>query len=236
MRFDIVTLFPQMIEGPLSESIVGRARKQGILELGFVSPRDFTEDKHRSVDDRPYGGGPGMVMMAEPLYQAIESVRRPDSLVVMLGPKGPRFSQSTAKMLSDRPHVIMLCGHYEGVDARIDKYVDMEISLGDFIMTGGEPAAVAVIDATTRLLPGVFVKDNVPDTESFSGNLLEAPHYTRPAVWRGMSVPDVLLGGNHSQVDKWREAEALAITKKRRPDLLNNMLEDNNNATRSGRT
>ncbi|MDD4003685.1 MAG: tRNA (guanosine(37)-N1)-methyltransferase TrmD [Elusimicrobiaceae bacterium] len=234
MRFDVVTLFRAMVDGPLSESIVGRSRKQGILELGFVDPRDFTTDRHRSVDDRPYGGGPGMVMLAEPLYQAIASVKREDSLVVMLGPKGERFTQNTARTLSGRPHVILLCGHYEGVDARIDRYVDMELSLGDFIMTGGEPAAVAVIDATTRLLPGVFVKDNVPDTESFSGNLLEAPHYTRPAVWRGMSVPDVLLGGNHGEVDKWRDQESLALTRSRRPDLLKTMLEDNN-ATRTGR-
>lgn len=235
MRFDIVTLFPAMIDGPLSESIVGRARKQGIVDVGFVDPRVFTEDRHRSVDDRPYGGGPGMVMMAEPLYQSIESVRRPESLVVMLGPKGERFSQNTARMLSQRTHVIMLCGHYEGVDARIDRYIDKEISLGDFIMTGGEPAAVAVIDATTRLLPGVFAKDNVPDTESFSGNLLEAPHYTRPAVWREMSVPDVLLGGNHAAIDKWRDQESLALTRRLRPDLLNPPMLEDNNATRTGR-
>jgi tRNA (guanine37-N1)-methyltransferase len=145
----------------------------------------------------------------------------------MLGPKGVKFNQEVARMLASRPHVVLICGHYEGVDARINRYVDIEISLGDFIMTGGEPAAVAVIDCVTRLLPGVFVKDNVPDTESFSGDLLEAPHYTRPAVWRGMSVPDELLSGNHRAIEQWRLERSRALTRKFRPDLLKALEEQN---------
>jgi len=220
MRFDVVTLFPQMVDVPLSESIVGRARKQGLVKLGFVNPRDFTLDRHRTVDDRPYGGGAGMLMMAEPLFQAVKSVKKRGSLVVLLTPHGRRYDQKTARRLAAKKHVILVCGRYEGMDARFAETADEELSLGDFILTGGEAVAVAVIDSVTRLVPGVFRKEEAPVRESFTEPLLEAPQYTRPARWRGKSVPAVLLGGNHAAIEAWRKKKAQALTKSKRPDLL----------------
>ena len=220
MRFDVVTLFPRMVDVPLSESIVGRARKQGLVKLGFVNPRDFTSDRHRTVDDRPYGGGAGMLMMAEPLFQAVKSVKKRGSLVVLLTPHGRRYDQKAARRLAAKKHVILVCGRYEGMDARFADTADEELSLGDFIITGGEAAAVAVIDSVTRLVPGVFRKEEAPVKESFTEPLLEAPQYTRPACWRGKSVPEVLLGGNHAEIEAWRRKKAQALTKRKRPDLL----------------
>lgn len=220
MRVDVVTLFPELVDGPLSGSIVGRARSRKLLELGFSNPRDFTKDRHRTVDDRPYGGGPGMLMMAEPLYQAVKKVSKRGSRVVFLTPRGRKFDQKLAREFSKEKRLVLVCGHYEGVDERVHSLADDEISLGDFVLTGGEPAAVAVIDALTRLLPGVLKKSDAAEKESFTEPLLEAPQYTRPAVWRGKKVPAVLMSGDHAAIESWRAKEALKLTKKKRPDLL----------------
>jgi len=219
MRVDAVTLFPGMIDAPLSESIVGRAREEGYLELGFLNPRDFTEDRHRTVDDKPYGGGTGMVMMAEPVYRALQQVRKKGSYVILLTPKGRPFDQALALKLAKKKHLIFICGHYEGIDERVTPLADLELSIGDYVLTGGEPAAVAVIDAVTRLIPGVLKKDDATVNETFTGGLLEAPHYTRPGVWRGEKVPEALLSGNHKLIAEWRSARALELTGKTRPDL-----------------
>ncbi len=219
MRIDAVTLFPGMIDAPLSESIVGRARQEGFLELGFSNPRDFTEDRHRTVDDKPYGGGTGMVMMAEPVYRALKKVGKKGSYVILLTPKGRPFDQKLAQALSKKKHLVFICGHYEGIDERITPLADLELSIGDYVLTGGEPAAVAVIDAVTRLIPGVLRKDDATVNETFTDGLLEAPHYTRPAVWRGKKVPEALVSGNHRLIAEWRRAQAEALTGKARPDL-----------------
>lgn len=220
MKIDVITAFEEMIDNTLSHSIVGRARKAGIIKLGTLSPRQFAEDKHKTIDDRPYGGGPGMLMKAEPLYQAIRSLRKKTSCVVLTSPRGQVFSQSLAKKLAKKRHLIFVCGHYEGIDARIYPEVDLEVSLGDFILTGGELAACVMIDAVTRLRPGTFKKEGVTSSESFEGNLLEAPQYTRPEVWRGRKVPAVLLNGNHKEIEAWKREQALQLTKQLRPDLL----------------
>ncbi len=222
MKIDVITAFGELIEQTLSHSIVGRAQKAGIIKLGTLSPRQFTTDKHKTIDDRPYGGGPGMLMKAEPLYQAINKLRKKSSYVVLTSPRGEVFSQALAKKLAKKRHLIIVCGHYEGIDARIYPEVDKEVSLGDFILTGGELAACVMIDAITRLQKGTFKKDDVTSLESFEENLLEAPQYTRPEVWRGKRVPEVLLNGNHKEIKAWQHAQALEITKKFRPDLLEN--------------
>jgi tRNA (guanine37-N1)-methyltransferase len=219
MRVDAVTLFPAMIDSPLSESIVGRARSEGYLELGFSNPRDFAEDRHRTVDDKPYGGGTGMVMMAEPVYRAIKKVKKKGSFVILLTPKGRRFDQKVALELAKKKHLIFVCGHYEGIDERITPLADMELSIGDYVLTGGEPAAVAVIDSVTRLIPGVLKKDDATVNETFTDGLLEAPHYTRPGVWRGKKVPEALLSGNHKLIAGWRREMAEKLTAASRPDL-----------------
>lgn len=219
MRVDAVTLFPGMLDAPLSESIVGRAREEGFLKLGFSNPRDFTEDRHRTVDGRLYGGGTGMLLMAEPVYRALGKIRKKGSFVILLTPKGRRFDQATAVELSKKKHLIFICGHYEGIDERITPLADLQLSVGDYVLTGGEPAAVAVIDAVTRLLPGVLRKDDATVDETFTGGLLEAPHYTRPGVWRGKAVPGALLSGNHKLIAEWRLAAARELTGSARPDL-----------------
>ena len=220
MKIDVITAFEEMIDQTLSHSIVGRARKAGIIKLGTLSPRQFAEDKHKTIDDRPYGGGPGMLMKAEPLYQAISKLRKKTSYVILTSPRGQVFNQELAKKLAKKRHLIVVCGHYEGIDARIYPEVDLEVSLGDYILTGGELAACVMIDAITRLQRGTFKKEDVTSLESFEGHLLEAPQYTRPEVWRGQRVPAVLLGGNHKEIEKWKYEQALALTKKMRPDLL----------------
>ena len=222
MKIDVITAFGELVDNTLSQSIVGRARKAGILKLGTLSPREFTTDKHKTIDDRPYGGGPGMLLKAEPLYQAIKKLRKKSSFVVMTSPRGQVFSQTLAKKLAKKKHIIIVCGHYEGVDARIYPEIDLEVSLGDFILTGGELAACVMIDAITRLQPGTFKKDGVTASESFENNLLEAPQYTRPEVWRRKRVPQVLLNGNHKEIEAWKHEQSLKITKKFRPDLLKN--------------
>ncbi|MCG2725772.1 MAG: tRNA (guanosine(37)-N1)-methyltransferase TrmD [Elusimicrobia bacterium] len=220
MKIDVVTLFPGMVDIPLSDSIVGRARKEKLLKLNFENPRDFTQDKHKTVDGKLYGGGTGMLMMAEPVFNAVKKVKKKNSVVVLLSPKGAIFNQKTALSLAKKKHLILICGHYEGIDERIGKCVDIELSIGDYVLTGGEPAAVAVIDAVTRLLPGVLKKKDATVNESFSFDLLEAPQYTRPEIWENLKVPKVLLSGNHKLIEEWKKSSALEITKKMRPDLL----------------
>lgn len=220
MKIDVITAFEEMIDQTLSHSIVGRARKAGIIKLGTLSPRQFAEDKHKTIDDRPYGGGPGMLMKAEPLYQAISKLRKKTSYVILTSPRGQVFNQKLAKKLAKKRHLIVVCGHYEGIDARIYPEVDLEVSLGDYILTGGELAACVMIDAITRLQRGTFKKEDVTSLESFEGHLLEAPQYTRPEVWRGRKVPAVLLNGNHKEIEAWKHEQALQITKQLRPDLL----------------
>ena len=213
MNVDVITLFPELVDFPLSESIIGRARKEKFLKLKFANPRDFTEDKHRTVDDRPYGGGTGMLMKAEPVCRALEKVRKKNSYIILLTPKGKKFNQKTAIELSKKKRLVFICGHYEGIDERITPLTDMQLSIGDYVLTGGEPAAVVVIDAITRLIPGVLKKENATVNETFTDGLMEAPQYTRPAVWRGNSVPEELLSGNHEKIAEWRKSKAEELTK-----------------------
>ncbi len=220
LRIDIITLFPEIF-APLNESIIGRARKQGLVEINIVNLRDYTHDRRGTVDDVPYGGGPGMLMKPEPLFEAVEALREPGSLVVLTGPRGKRFTQSAARELTGVSHMIMICGHYEGVDERVrDGLTDLEISIGDYVLTNGNLAAMVIVDAVVRLLPGVLGCDESSADESFSGNLLEYPQYTRPADFRGMTVPDVLLSGNHAEIAAWRKKQSLELTHRLRPDLL----------------
>lgn len=220
MRFDILTLFPEMFYGMLNTSIISRAINNGIIQVNLVNIRDFSLDKHKKVDDYPFGGGTGMVMACEPIARAINSVRRDESRVVYMSPRGRVYNQRIAKEYSKLEHVIILCGHYEGVDQRvIDLEVDDEISLGDFVLTGGEIAAMAFVDSVSRLIPGVLPEGAV-DEESFNDGLLEYPQYTRPAVYKGIEVPSVLLSGNHKLIKRWRRKKAFEITMLRRPDLL----------------
>lgn len=212
MYADVITLFPEMVDFPLSQSITGRARKEKYLKLSFVNPRDFTEDRHRTVDDRPYGGGTGMLMKAEPVFRALEKVRKKTSYVILLTPKGQTFNQETALKLAKKKRLVFICGHYEGIDERITPLADMQLSIGDYVLTGGEPAAVVVIDAVTRLIPGVLKKEDATVNETFTDGLMEAPQYTRPAVWRGQSVPDALLSGNHKKIEEWRRNMSEELT------------------------
>lgn len=220
MRFDVITLFPGMFDSPLDESIVGRAIDSGLIEVELHNLRDFTRDRHSVVDDAPYGGGGGMVMKAEPVVKAIESLRGEGTTAILLTPRGRRFNQGMAQRLSGRKHLILICGRYEGIDERVTGYVDEEISMGDFVMTGGEIAALAVIDSVTRLIPGVLGCKESAVEESFSWELLEYPHYTRPRIFRGEKVPEILLSGNHEAIRKWRRREALRKTMKNRPDII----------------
>jgi tRNA (guanine37-N1)-methyltransferase len=220
MRIDVVTLFPEMF-APLEHSILGRAIEQGRLTVNYVNPRDFTSDRHRTVDDYPYGGGPGMVMKPEPIFLAVESVAQPGTEVILLSPAGRVFTQATAAELSRHNHLLLICGHYEGVDERVVTHlVTDEISIGDYVLTGGELAAMVVIDAVARLLPGVLGHAESAGDESHSHGLLEYPQYTRPPEFRGLSVPQQLLSGHHAEIAKWRRRQALERTAARRPDLM----------------
>lgn len=218
MRIDVVTLFPEMVDKPLSVSIIGRAREKGLLKINFVNPREFATDKHRTVDCKPYGGGSGMVMMVDPLYKAIKKVKKKNSYIVLMTPRGRVFNQSVAQELSKKKHIIIVCGHYEGFDERIVEYTDDQISIGDFVLSGGEPAAVCIIDSVARLIDGVIKKES-REEESFSEFLLEFPQYTRPSIWKGKKVPDVLLSGDHNKIKKWRLEKSVEITMENRPDL-----------------
>ncbi|MGN0675613.1 MAG: tRNA (guanosine(37)-N1)-methyltransferase TrmD [Oscillospiraceae bacterium] len=232
MRIDIATLFPDMCETVLSESIVGRARKAGKIELHCHQIRDYSTDKHRRVDDTPYGGGMGMVMQAEPIYRCFLAVtenfaQKPH--VIYMSPKGKTFTQQRAVELSKMENIFIICGHYEGVDQRvIDKIVDEEISIGDYVLTGGELPALVITDAIARMCDGVLSSAECFEEESHFSGLLEYPHYTRPEVWEGESVPEVLLTGHHKNIAEFRHNEALKITRERRPDLYTKFTENNN--------
>ena len=219
LQVDVVCLFPGMLEGPLSESIPGRTRERGLVEIRVHDLRRWGIGRHRSVDDAPYGGGAGMVLRPEPVADALDVLRRPDSTTILLDAGGEVFRQERAADLATRSHLILICPRYEGIDERIRDLVDLELSIGDYVLTGGELAALVVVDAVTRLLPGA-IDDASTVEESFSAGLLEYPQYTRPAEFRGRGVPEVLVGGNHEAVRRWRHDAALARTKARRPDLL----------------
>lgn len=219
MRIDVLTLFPESIKGFLDESIIKRAINSGKVEINLINFRDYSPLNNNQVDDTPYGGGAGMVLRCEPIFNAIEDIKTDDSYVIMLTPEGKTYKQEKAKELLNRKHIILLCGHYEGFDERIKTLVDEEISIGDFILTGGEIAATAIIDSVVRLIDGVITKESL-DSESFNDNLLDYPTYTKPAEYKGMKVPDVLISGNHELINKWREEERIKKTKEKRPDLL----------------
>lgn len=220
MKIDVLTLFPGMFAGPLDESIVKRARNAGRLDLGIHNLRDWTHDRHKTVDDRPFGGGPGMLLKPEPIFEAVEQLANEQTKVVLLCPQGRQFDQSIARELSQVQHLLLVCGSYEGFDERIrEALADDELSIGDFVLTNGALPAMVVIDAVTRLLPGVLGDDESSADESFSQGLLEYPHYTRPAEFRGMKVPEVLLSGNHAEIERWRKEQARLRTAARRPDL-----------------
>lgn len=221
--FYVLTLFPEMIEGTLSHSITGRAIKEGIINVEAVNIRDFTMDKHRHVDDYPYGGGAGMVMQPQPIYDAYKSIadKAGKARVLYMSPQGRRFDQKMAEELSKEDSLILLCGHYEGVDERvIEEIVTDEVSIGDFVLTGGELAAITIIDTVSRLVPGVLNKEESYENESFSDGLLEYPQYTRPPEFMGRKVPDILLSGHHANIDKWRREQSIIRTYQKRPDLL----------------
>jgi tRNA (guanine37-N1)-methyltransferase len=222
MRVDVITLFPEVVTVPLGASIVGRAQERGALSLAVHDLRSQGMGKYRQVDDEPYGGGPGMVLRPEPIAAMLEPLRTAESRVILMTPQGKRFQQEDAVRLGREPHLIFLCGHYEGVDQRIvDTCVDEELSIGDYVLTNGAIAAVVVIDAIARLLPGVLGDDQSAVQESFGASgMLDHPHYTRPAEWNGQKVPDILLSGDHGKIAQWRAAQALERTRKNRPDLL----------------
>jgi tRNA (guanine37-N1)-methyltransferase len=227
MRIDIVTIFPKMFVPVLGESIIKRAQNKGKVSIHIHDLRDYTKDRHRKVDDRPFGGGSGMVLCADPIFRAVEKLkqdtrsRKRDLKIILLSPQGKKLTQEIAKKLAKNKHLILVCGHYEGVDERVrEKLVDEEISIGDYVLTGGELPAMVLTDALVRLIPGVLGDKNSLNFESFEGNLLEYPHYTRPAVYRGLKVPEILLSGDHKKIEIWRKKEALKRTGKRRPDLL----------------
>jgi tRNA (guanine37-N1)-methyltransferase len=223
VTFDIVTIFPAMVESALGAGVVGRAIERRLLEVAIHDLRDFTTDRHRSVDDVPYGGGPGMVMKPEPIFRALDAIsaRRDAPLTVLLmSPQGTRFTQRDAERIGSRPHVVLLCGRYEGVDERVRSRVDEEVSIGDYVLSGGELPALVVLDAIARCVPGVVGDDQSVAEDSFSRGLLDFPHYTRPAAVGDLRVPDVLLSGNHQEIRRWRKQESVERTLERRPDLL----------------
>ena len=220
MKIDILTLFPEMFEGPFSCSLIRKAVERGLLEIHVRSIRDFTRDRHRTADDRPYGGGAGMVLKAEPIYRALKKISTRRSYTVCLSPQGKPFSQRMAEKLAAKNHLILLCGHYEGVDERVLKFVDEEISIGDYVLTGGEIPAMVVVDAVARWVPGVVQKEDSIRHDSFHRDgMLDWPHYTRPAVWRGRPVPKVLLSGDHAKILQWRAETARRATQRKRPDI-----------------
>ncbi|MGZ5022210.1 MAG: tRNA (guanosine(37)-N1)-methyltransferase TrmD [Chthoniobacterales bacterium] len=221
MRIDILTLFPEICRAPLNESIMKRAQSSGALELRIHNLRDWTTDKHRIVDDAPFGGWQGMVMKPEPIFAAVESLKTNESSVILMTPQGKTLTQKIASEFSAKAHLIIVCGHYEGIDHRVAEHLaDAEISIGDYVLTNGAIAAVVLIDAVVRLLPGVLGHERSAADDSFSGSLLEGPQYTRPADFRGWKIPDVLLSGNHAEITAWRKEQAMERTRENRPDLL----------------
>jgi len=221
MKIDILTLFPAMFKGVLSESILKRAQKSGKLKIGIHNLRDWSKDKHKKVDDRPYGGGPGMVISPQPVFDAIKKLKKRNSKVVFLTPQGKKLNHRSVKVFTKFKHLILLCGHYEGVDERVrKKLVDYEVSIGDYVLTCGEIPAMVLIDAVARLIPGVLGHKDSHKLDSFSKGLLEYPQYTRPEIFYKMKVPKVLLSGDHKRINKWRQEQAVKRTKQRRPELL----------------
>lgn len=220
MRVDILSLFPDYFRGPFDVSILKRAQEKGLLDLHLVDIRAFAKGKHAKVDDRPYGGGPGMVLMPEPVCEAIRSVKDEKSHIVYLSPQGEKLTAAKCQQLSQKEHLVLLCGHYEGVDERALKEVHEEISIGDYVLTNGCLAAIVLVDAMARFIPGVLGHEEAAGQDSFQEGIFDAPHYTRPEVFEGMAVPEVLKTGNHAKIAKWRRQRALAKTKRIRPDLI----------------
>ncbi len=223
MEVDILSLFPKYFQGPFDESIIQQARKRGILDIRLVDIRDFADNRYRKVDDRPYGGGPGMVLMPQPVVSALRSVKRPESHVIYLSPQGKTLTAAKAKELAQKEHLLLLCGHYEGVDERVlESEVDEEISIGDYVLTNGCLAAIVVVDTVVRFVPGVLGHELAASQDSFEEGILDCPHYTRPEVFEGKSVPPVLLSGDHGKIAAWRRQAGLTKTRMVRPDLLKN--------------
>jgi tRNA (guanine37-N1)-methyltransferase len=221
MKIDVLTLFPAMFAGPLDESIIARARRAGLLQLSIHNLRDYAHDRHKTVDDRPFGGGPGMLLKPEPIFEAVEKLTGETTRVILLSPAGRTFNQAIARQLAQCSELLLITGHYEGFDERVrQELADDELSIGDYVLTNGALPAMVVIDAVTRLLPGALGDDESAHEESFSHGLLEYPQYTRPAEFCGMKVPDVLLSGNHAEIAKWRAEQSRSRTQERRPDLL----------------
>lgn len=219
MKIDILTLFPNMFDGFLTESIIKRAIQNNLVEINIINFRDYTPLKNNQVDDTIYGGGAGMLIRCEPIFECLDKIKTDDSFVILLTPDGSTFKQSLAYDLSQKKHLIFICGHYEGFDERIRTLVDMELSIGDFVLTGGEFASMCMIDAITRLIPGVINKESL-ENESFTNNLLDYPMYTKPSEYRGLKVPDILLSGDHKKIDEWRHAQSVQKTQHKRPDIM----------------
>ena len=219
MKIDVLTLFPEMFTNILNESIIKRAIEKKLVEINIINFRDYSPLNNQQVDDTPYGGGAGMVLRCEPIFNAIEDIKTPSSKVILLTPEGKTYNQQKAKSLALEKHLIIICGHYEGFDERIKTLVDEEISIGDFILTGGEIPAMLIVDSITRLIDGVITKESL-ESESFNDNLLDYPTYTKPAEYKGLKVPDVLLSGDHAKIKEYREKERLKKTQEKRPDLL----------------
>ncbi|MBI3986060.1 MAG: tRNA (guanosine(37)-N1)-methyltransferase TrmD [Lentisphaerae bacterium] len=227
LQVDVVTIFPPMLGGFLAESMMKRAAEKQAVRFRVVNLRDFTSDRHQTVDDRPFGGGPGMVMKPEPLVAAVETIRTPAARVLLMSPQGRVFNQAVAKELSGARHLIFVCGHYEGVDERVSRCLAAEeLSIGDYVLTNGTLAAAVVIDAVVRLLPGVLGAEGATETDSFCGGALEYPQYTRPREFRGLAVPDVLLSGDHAEIARWREEQSARRTAERRPDLKEGLRDE----------
>ena len=225
MKFDVLTIFPEMFE-PLNMSIIGRAKEKALIEINLINIRDFSKDKHKKVDDTPYGGGAGMVMRPDVIYDAYKSINNRNARVIYMSPQGKKLNQKKVEELAKLEEIVILCGHYEGIDQRvIDKIVDEEISIGDYVLTGGEIPAMVLIDAVSRYNDGVLALESKKE-ESFANGMLEYPQYTRPEVFEGIKVPDILLSGHHQNIDKWRKEQSLNITAKKRPDLVNNQSID----------
>lgn len=224
LNIHILTLFPEFFESPFDVSMIKRARDKGLIQIELIDIRDFSHDKHKKVDDYPYGGGCGMVLKPEPIFEAVEYVDKKinttDRRIILLSPQGKMFNQAIARNLSKEQHLVFICGHYEGIDERVKTVITDELSIGDFILTGGEVPALAIVDATARFVPGVLGSSESPENESFCDGLLEYPHYTRPEIYRGLKVPDVLLSGNHKEIELYRQSEALKRTREKRPDLF----------------
>jgi len=228
MIFNIITLFPEFFESPLNTSLIKKAQEKNLIKINIYNLRDFTKEKHKQCDDKPYGGGAGMVMMIEPIYNAIQNIKKkePDTKVIFLSPQGKLFNDEKAESLSKLKSITLLCGHYEGVDYRVVEHlIDEEISIGNYILTGGEPAALVIIDSVSRYISGVVQKPESVETETFKKFLLKYPQYTRPPVFRGMKVPDVLLSGNHQKIKEWRNKKRIELTKVKRPDLYKKFIK-----------